>query len=108
MSCAAPAGQLTCGVTMTVALLALFVATGSLVLLLTCAVLITVPCVCDGMGYVASMVTVAPGAIGAMVQGKPAHGEVVESKTRPDGVESVMTTFVALLGPRFVTAMWNV
>ena len=52
--------------------------------------------------------TVAPGAIEAMVQGKPEHGAVVESKRKPVGVASVMTTPVAVLGPRFVTARWNV
>ena len=55
------------------------------------------------------MVAVAPAASDEIVHGTPlVQAPEVELKRMPGGVGSVTTTFVAGLGPRFVTAIVKV
>lgn len=94
------------GLTARLAVEELLALLGSLVLLLTLAVLLAVPVKPLGTANVVVMVRLVLGGTIPKLQGKAVlHAPVLETKVMPLGVGSVTSTSAALLGPKFLTVM---
>src|SRR5881392_3863695 len=81
----------------------LFAVFGSGIVDETVAVFVNAPCAFAGIAYVAVIAFVVPFSTVPREQGNDPHAPVTEMSVRPEGVGSLMTTFVASVGPLFLT-----